>query len=238
MKFSSSRRSLLPFVLAACAVTVLNCGGGKQEDFTSEGDSAVASGIVGAWEGTSSDGRAYVLTVCEDDGDREDLIGCETLHRVKGDGQGTTETTEEPTGCGGCNYDYSFYTSGTLEGTDLAPTPVFAQFDIGKGDKSGPAFPYDLEGSASSGRDSAPHAAIYFTGSMPSADTFTLSTLSYPPMAGVGADAGAQDAGGEADAAAPAPAPSSSGSSSPSGANVSVSNVVFHRTGVASCPSK
>ncbi len=238
MSFAFPRYTLAPFFLAVCTATVLNCGGGKQVDFTAEGDTAVTSGIVGTWEGTSSDGRAYLLTVCEDDGDREDLIGCETLHRVKGNGQGATETTEEPTGCGGCNYDYSLYTAGTLEGTDLAPTPVYAQFNVNRGDKRGPSFPYDVEGSASSGRDQASTAAIYFAGSMPSADTFTLSTLSYPASPGSNVDAGADDDAGDIDAGVPAPAPSASGSSSSVGANVSVSNVVFHRTGVAVCPSK
>ncbi|MEO8797469.1 MAG: hypothetical protein ABI551_06255, partial [Polyangiaceae bacterium] len=61
---------------------------------------------------------------------------------------------------------------------------------------------------------------------------------SYSASPGSSVDAGADDDAGDIDAGVPAPAPSASGSGSPVGANVSVSNVVFHRTGVATCPSK
>ncbi|MEO8798279.1 MAG: hypothetical protein ABI551_10365, partial [Polyangiaceae bacterium] len=221
MSFDLSKRTLAPFFLAACTATLLNCGGGKQEDFTTEGDTAVTSGIVGTWEGTSSDGRAFLLTVCEDDSDRESMLSCETLHHVKGNGQGATETTEEPTGgCnGGCDYDYSLYVAGTIEGTDVLPTSFEAQFNLGGGDKNGLPFPYDVEGSSNGMRGGS--EGVSFSGQMPGPDTFTLATLSYPASAASNdggtrdVDASESDAGsGDLDSGVPAPVPSASGSAS------------------------
>ena len=189
MKSLFSKRALLPFFLAGSTAVLLNCGGGPTQDFTADGDTTVTNNILGVWEGTSSDGRTYILSLCEDDSDRLTALSCETLHRVKGNEQGKTETTEEPTGCGGCDYDYSLYVAGSIQGTDLASTGIIGQFGLAGGDKNGPAFPYRIVGSTVDG------TTLRYEGVMESADSFTLTSLSYPATASSGFDAGPIDSG-------------------------------------------
>ncbi|MEO7111732.1 MAG: hypothetical protein ABI183_14925 [Polyangiaceae bacterium] len=148
MKYFSYKRVLSPFLFALAVGSMLNCGGGggDEEDFTSHGDALVMTSLVGIWKGTSAAGKPYALTICEDldpNAQRDSLAAtCGTKHQIEGNGRGKTEAVSmDPGGCGGCDYDNSAYMVGTLEGSDIAPTPVNAQFSM-NGDANGPALPY------------------------------------------------------------------------------------------------
>lgn len=218
-------RIVYPLLLGLSVACLLNCGGGRKESFTSQADAQVVSGVTGIWMATTPEGNTYTLTLCEDTSSRETSLSCETLHKVQGGGRGVTETTEEPTGCGGCDYDYSVYVNGTIEGDDLSPTDVEGQFALTSGDADGKGgFPYHVDirrtGDAS--------ARFFVTGEMDAPGSFDVTTMSYAPSAGVVQDAG--------DAAT---FPSDTdGSYVPSTQTGTASGFTFHRVGDASCPAK
>jgi hypothetical protein len=247
MKSFSKKRALSPSLFFLAVGALIHCGGNDNDtSFTTQGDTAVMAGIVGAWMGTSESGHTYTLTLCEDTsatGGTSTSMSCQTLHTVRGDGRGTTETVSKPEGCGGCDYDNSAYVNATIEGDDLTSTTIDGQFDLSGGDANGLGFPYEFKLSGTTFSDQS----ISITGTMPSAGAFNVESFYYTPNPAPAVDASAADAS-EVDASdidaseidsGLAPAPSSSASSSPSpnaGAVTITNGITFHRVGDATCP--
>ncbi len=131
-------------MLAVGALT--NCTDkGPDIDFTTQGDDQVMSVVTGVWSGTSSEGKTYTLTLCEDD--NAEVPGsekCQELYTVVGGGRGQTQTINEPQGCGGCDFGLNAFTSGTFEGDDVAPTAISVAFSAASGDANGPVYPMDM----------------------------------------------------------------------------------------------
>ncbi|MEO8876157.1 MAG: hypothetical protein ABI461_11265 [Polyangiaceae bacterium] len=247
MKSVSYERVLSPFLIAAAVISIMNCGGGHEDSFTTAGDADVVEGVTGVWMGTSIAGNTYTLTLCEDTSDRHTDVSCQTLHKVQGDGRGATETTQEPGGCGGCDYDYSVYVNGTLEGDDLESSKIQGQFSLARGDADGKlAFPYAV-GIGSPGSAVASSSSISLTGEMDAPGSFDVTSLAYPTTTAPtdsGAvdlvDAGDSDAESDAavvDSGSLGPAPSGSSSSGPARQRGDVTGVIFHRIGNATCPT-
>lgn len=237
MKLLSMKRALSPFLLAAAVGSVLNCGGGRQESFTTSGDSAVMQGVTGIWMGSTPDGKTYTVTLCEDQAaTRNDAVeGCDTLHVVRGGGRGTTETTEEPTGCGGCIYTYAAFVNGNIEGDDLAQTPIHGEFDLSSGDANGPGLPYTVfvqSGDRRLGQSNANPPVLRANGSMKQTGVIDLDGLTYSPIEG----ASAVDAGGDASSDA-AVGPSDVDAAVATGQPITTPAFELHRIGEASCPS-
>src|ERR1035441_2139572 len=101
MKSFSEKRVLSPSLFFLALGALIHCGGNDDMSFTTQGDTAVMSGIVGTWTGTSSAGNTYTLTLCENTSSNLSTNEtCQTLHTVRGQGRGTTETVKQPGGCG------------------------------------------------------------------------------------------------------------------------------------------
>lgn len=233
MTFHSLKRVLSPFFVAAAVASLLNCGGGREESFTADGDTAVMSGVTGIWMGSTPDGKTYTLTLCENRAatHTDAVEGCDTLHVVRGDGRGTTETTEEPTGCGGCIYTYSAFVNGTIEGDDLASSAVHGEFDLSQGDANGLGFPYSVRISSDATRTGQYDEAwprVGLNGEMKQAGVIELDDLEYPSMGVVSND----DAGSDA-------APLSDTDAGGQGSSRQVTTPAFelHRIGEATCPT-
>jgi hypothetical protein len=191
MKSFSYKRALSPFLFALAVGSLLNCGGGggDEQDFTSHGDALVMTSLVGTWKGTSAAGKPYTLTLCENldpNAQSHSLAGtCGTKHQIEGGGRGKSETVSmDPGGCGGCDYDNSAYMVGTLEGSDIASTPIYAQFSM-DGDANGPPLPYTFA-LADSAYTSAEDRRQTTTmrGEVATAGTIDVSVFTYDALPG------------------------------------------------------
>jgi hypothetical protein len=239
MKSFSRKRAISPSLFFLAVGALIHCGGDDNEaSFTTQGDAAVMSGIVGTWMGTSDSGNTYTLTLCEDTSAAAGVdsnISCQTLHAVRGNGRGITETVSQPEGCGGCDYDNSAYVTGTVEGDDLTSTQVNGQFALTGGDANSLGFPYRIriEGTSFSGD------SVSISGEMPSAGAFDVESFYYTPSAAPPLDASADDAS-DVDASAfdsGAVVPAASSSATPGSAAITITNgITFHRVGDAACP--
>jgi hypothetical protein len=240
MKSFLLKRALSPSLFFLAVGALIHCGGDDNNgtSFSTQGDTAVMAGIVGTWMGTSNAGTTYTLTLCEDKSSTlitED--SCQTLHTVRGQGRGATETVSKPDqGCGGCDYDNSAYVTGTIDGDDLA-SDFHGQIQLTGGDVNGLGFPYkiDFEGTGSF----APTFAI--DGVMQSPGSFDADHLYYAPTTAPAVDGGDQDAS-DSDSGTVAPAPSTSASAAPQpsagpfDSTAVVTGIAFHRVGDAACP--
>jgi hypothetical protein len=233
MKSFLQKRVLSPSLFFLAVGALIHCGGDDNNgtSFSTQGDTAVMAGIVGTWMGTSSAGNTYTLTLCEDKSSTLNTEeSCQTLHTVKGQGRGTTETVTNPDqGCGGCDYDNSAYVIGTIEGDDLASSTFNGQFGLTGGDVNGLGFPYkiNIEGSGYY----APTFAI--DGTMDSPGSFEADHLYYVPMTAPATDGGDQDASDfDSGVVDPAPTPSAG----PVYLTAVVDGITFHRIGDATCP--
>ena len=240
------KRALSPLFFAAAVGSLLNCGGGgRKESFSAAGDAMVMSGVTGIWMGSTPDGKTFTVTFCENlAADHTDGNACDTLHVVRGGGRGTTETTEEPTGCGGCDYSYSAFVSGTVEGDDLAETPVKGEFDLASGDANGLGLPYQFD-AISDTRVEAQYGttpAVALNGHMDQQGVIEIERFAYPPLAAGSNDAGlgSSDAGSANDASADSgAAPSDVDAAAQATGSQQINEPAFelHRIGDASCPS-
>ena len=236
MTSHSLKRAVSPFLVAAAVASLLNCGGGRQESFTSQGDTSVMSGVTGTWMGSTPDGKTYTVTLCENlAATHTDAVeGCDTLHVVRGDGRGTTETTEEPTGCGGCIYTYSAFVDGTADGDDLSSTDVHGEFDLASGDANGLGFPYSvrlLSKATQPGQYNETTPTFVLSGEMKQAGVIEVSSMTYSQGAGIVNG----DGGADSDAA---PSDADAAAQGNGGAQITTPAFELHRVGDATCPSK
>ena len=231
------KRVFSPLFLAVAVGSLLNCGGGREESFTTAGDDTVMQGVTGIWMGSTPDGKTYTLTLCEDQmATHADAVeGCDTLHVVRGGGRGTTETTEEPTGCGGCIYTYAAFVNGNIEGDDLEQTTIHGEFDLSSGDASGLGLPYTVfvqSGDRRLGQSNANPPVLHANGNMKQTGVIDLEGLTYSPIEG----ASGSDAGSDASADA-ATVPSDVDAAVVTGQPITTPAFELHRIGEASCPS-